>query len=736
MARLILGYALSILTIISFNVDRAQGQTKELTLQDAVLNRFSSFYPERMNQLQWVTGTSTLSFVEELKGVQTLMLRPAASKPKATLSLTTLNEWIGEDASLGSFPRVSWVNASNFQLQHHRNVYSVDLKKKTAKKVFTLPEEAEEIAFNPDRSMCAYVKEHNIYVLTKAGEVRVTDDGAPGLVYGKAVHRNEFGINKGLFWSNDGKKLAFYRMDERMVETYPLVEISTQPATVREIKYPMAGRTSHHVTLGSFDLATKKTVYMNTGTPEDQYLCSVTWSPDASALYIALLNRDQNHLALNRYTAATGAFEKTLLEESDPAYVEPERPLWFMPNDPTKFIWMSERDHYQHMYLYNTDGERQKILSGGLWEVHEILGLDATGKFIYVRGTGEPMITSRNYDDERNALQRYTYAIDLERGSINFIDARKGTHMGSLSDDGKYILEHFTSIDTPWETAIYSAQGNPIETIHEAKDPLEGYALSKPEIGHISGGNAERLYTRLIKPHDFDADKKYPLLIYLYGGPHAQMITDSYLAGAPMWMYWMAEQGYIVATVDNRGSANRGIDFEQATFRNLGKEEMIDQKKFLDYLVTLPYVDASRMAIHGWSFGGFMTINMMLNYPAYFKAGVAGGPVCDWSMYEVMYTERYMDTPEANPEGYAAANLVQHADQLKNDLLVIHGTVDDVVLWQHSQAFVKACVDNEVQLDYFLYPGHPHNVRGKDRYHLMEKVLRYIDERIGDPKPE
>lgn len=737
MARFIQLFVVATLIASGIGSNFSFAQSKDFTLKEAVLKRFSSFAPKRMDQLQWVKGTSTLSYIETRDGIQTLLMKAAEGKPKVALTTKALNEWMGDGTRLETFPPIQWTSATSFQFQKEHVVYAVDIKKKQVKKAFTLPESAEEITFNPNRTACAFVKEHNLYILSADGaETQITTDGVPGIVYGKAVHRNEFGINNGLFWSNDGTKLAFYRMDERMVTDYPLVDINTQPAHAEEIKYPMAGQQSHHVTLGCFDVATKNTRYMATGEGKDHYLCSVTWSPDGNSIYIALLNRDQNHLKLNRYDATEGSLDLTLFEETDPKYIEPENPLWFLPHDQEKFIWMSERDGYQHLYLYDVSGKMIRPLTTGKWEAQTILGLDESKRFLYVRGTGEPIIDVMERDYSRNGTQRYTYVVNIEMGGINFLDKRIGTHSASLSDDGKFLFEHYTSLDTPLETTLFTAQGKKIELLHQAEDPLKDYTIGKPEIGMmLGGGQGEQLFTRIIKPSNFDASKKYPVLVYVYGGPHAQLITNSYLAGAPMWMYWMAEQGYIVATVDNRGSSNRGIAFEQSTFRSLGQQEMVDQKLFVDILKDLPYVDGNRLAIHGWSYGGFMTINMMTTFPGLFKVGVAGGPVCDWSLYEVMYTERYMDTPEANPEGYARANLVDRAHQLQDPLLIIHGTMDNVVLWQHSQEFVKACIDSEVQLDYFIYPGHEHNVRGKDRYHLMEKVLTYIDDKIGSPTP-
>ncbi len=710
-------------------------QQKELTLEDAILKQYSKFYPERLWKLQWIPETETYSFIERRGNSQTLVVHDVAKDVSRDLFTTEeLSTLLKSETPIRVFPIISWLNANSFRFSIGSKYYRVNIAESKAEIKFTLPEKASEITFNDDFSACAFVLDHNLYYLMENGtQIQVTSDGKPGILYGQAVHRSEFGITKGLFWAPDDQKLAFYRMDETMVEDYPLVDISSQPASLRNIKYPMAGRASHHVTLGIFDPQKSTTIYMKTGEPKEQYLTSVTWSPKSDEVYIGLLNRDQNQLKLNSYSASTGILSTTLFEEADNEYVEPEHQLWFIPSDDNKFIWMSEREGFNHLYIYDTEGNLLRPLTTGNWEVEKILGFDDTENYLLIRGTGETTQEFDKRDNTKNATQRFTYLLDYELGGTTILDERLGTHSALLSSNGKYIIENFTSIDTPLETILWSSIGKRIKTLHEAKNPLDEYAVSKPKILSIENGNSDLLYSRIIKPSSFDPSKKYPLLIYLYGGPHAQLVTNRFLAGAPLWMYWMAEQGYIIATIDNRGSANRGIEFEQSTFRQLGAVEMDDQKKFVEYLSDLPYVDNERMGIHGWSFGGFMTINMMLTFPGLFKVGAAGGPVCDWSMYEVMYTERYMDTPQTNEQGYKNANLVDRAKYLEDDLLVIHGTMDNVVVWQHSQSFVESCVDNEVQLDYFIYPGHEHNVRGKDRLHLMKKILYYIDDRIGEP---
>jgi dipeptidyl-peptidase-4 len=459
-------------------------------------------------------------------------------------------------------------------------------------------------------------------------------------------------------------------------------------------------------------------VFLQTGEPKEQYLTNISWSPDEKSVYIAVLNRDQNHMWLRQYDATSGAFVKTLFEETDQEYVEPQHPLLFVPGHDDQFIWQSERDGYNHLYLYNTSGKLLRQLTKGPWMVTDVQGFDAKSKNVYFAST------------EDSPMQRQLYAVSLGGGKARKLSQNAGTHAGLLSPSGEYLLDTYSSQTTPRTVAVIGTKdGKQKQQLLNASNPVANYALGQMKLFPIKAADGQTdLYCRLITPVGFDPNKKYPAVIYVYGGPHVQLVTDSWLGGGNLWMQLMAEKGYVVFTVDSRGSGNRGLPFEQSTFRQLGTQEMADQLKGVDYLKSLPYVDQSRIGVHGWSFGGFMTTTLLSRAPqGTFKVGVAGGPVIDWRMYEVMYTERYMDTPQTNPEGYQKANLLNYVQDLKAPLLMIHGTVDDVVVWQHSLSYLKNAVDKGVQLDYFVYPGHPHNVLGKDRVHLYTKITNYLD---------
>lgn len=723
--------------VVLFGPFIAVAQGEKLTLNDAVTKRFTHYYPKSLPQLQWIAGTNRLCWIDTANNAQQLVAIDADDEPgivpDVLLSVDDIRATLGSYES-ERMPQLQWIDADQLFFKHQRTYYAMSVSSKSVLWKLELPAEAEHPSISPDKKRCAYIKDHNLYILNADGKVtQITSDGAPGLVYGQAVHRSEFGITGGMFWSKSGKKLAYYRMDEGMVTDYPLVDIQQRPASVRMIKYPMAGDKSHHVTIGVYNITNGSLTYLKTDGDPEQYLCAVTWTPKEDALLVALLNRGQDHMQVNLYDANTGMKKVQLFEEKHDRYVEPEHSAWFLPGSDDEFLWFSERHGYQHLYHYNLSGQLIKQVTRGDWEVHNIYGFDQSNNYLMVQGTGAVIKNGPKTDDTRNATQRYTYLIDFELGGTQLLDSTLGTHTAKLSDDGSHVIEYLTSIDVPLRANLFESSGKLKTRLFDAPDPTEELGISSPELITLSAGNAEPLYGRLIRPSDFDPAKKYPALIYVYGGPHAQLVRNQFLAAAPLWMYWLAEQGYIVATVDNRGSANRGIAFEQATFRNLGSTEVEDQKALIDYLKSQTYVDGERMAVHGWSYGGFMTINLMMAFPGTFQAGVAGGPVCDWRFYEVMYTERYMDTPDENPEGYKNADLIARVDELQDDLLIIHGTMDDVVVWQHSQAFVKACVDQGVQVDYFLYPGHAHNVRGRDRAHLMTKVLDYLMERTAAP---
>ena len=565
------------------------------------------------------------------------------------------------------------------------------------------------------------LRDNNLFVVySDAREVKVTNDGSREIVYGQAVHRNEFGINKGTFWSNDGQLLAFYRMDQSMVTDYPQVNTFERVATYEPDKYPMVGMNSHKVTIGRFDLNTETTTYLNLGDVTDRYFSNITWSPDNRLLYLYELNRDQNHASLDVYNVATGNKVKTLYTESSDKYVEPLHPITFLPWDASKFIYWSWKDGFTHLYLMDVNGKELGQITSGQWVVTELIG--------FCKSTNSLIITSK----EAHNLQNNIYSINLKTKKRKLLDNGKGVHRASLSEDGLYLIDTWSEPDVPRKCAVTSTKTGKRIMLGTAEDPWEGYYHPIFESGTIKAadGNTD-LYWRMVKPADFDTTKKYPTIIYVYGGPHAHNVEASWHWGSRSWETYMAEKGYIVYILDNRGSENRGRDFEQATFRRLGQEEMKGQMCGVNYLKSLPYVDADRLGVHGWSFGGFMTISLMTNYPDVFKVGVAGGPVIDWKWYEIMYGERYMDTPQSNPDGYKQTSLLSKAKNLKGKLQIIIGMNDPTVVPQHALMFLNACAEAGTQPDFFAYPGEGHNMKGHRSVHLHERITQYFEDYLA-----
>ncbi|MEN8122530.1 MAG: DPP IV N-terminal domain-containing protein, partial [Bacteroidota bacterium] len=608
---------------------------------------------------------------------------------------------------------------NNETISFYNKAYHVVYNVTTSKVEFynTTDDRAENFSFSKENNSVAYTIENNLYVADKNDAIYITKDTDKGIVNGNPyVHRQEFGIDKGIFWSSKGNFMAFYRKNENMVADYPLVDVTTRIATQNNTKYPMAGETSEQVTLGVYNVKEGGTVFMKTK-KDDHYLTRISWDPSEKFVYIAELNRGQNHMKLNKYDVNSGEFIQTLFEEKHPKYVEPEHDMVFLKTKPNQFLWFSERDGYNHLYLYNTSGKVIKQITKGNWVVTEFLGFDAKERNIFIQATKE------------SPIERHIYKVNLKSGKMLRLTKEKGTHNAQFNASKTYFVDSYSSTTVPRKVNIVDANGKQVQNILTAANPLKDYKLGEMNIGTLKAADGKTdLYYRMIKPVDFDPNKKYPVVVYVYGGPHSQLVSDTWLGGTGHWAYYMAQKGYIMFTLDNHGTDYRGFEFENVIHRQLGQIEMLDQMKGIEYLKSLPYVDQERIGVDGWSYGGFMTISLMTNYPETFKVGAAGGPVIDWKYYEVMYGERYMDTPQENPEGYEKTSLLGQADKLKGRLLIIHGAVDSTVVWQNSLTFVEECVKKGVQLDYFVYPGHEHNVRGKDRVHLMEKITRYFDD--------
>lgn len=692
---------------------------KLFTLEDLNFGgtNFHNLRPENIF-LTWWGDQLIQTDVEECYTIDT-----KTGKKTLLFTLDDINKWAGSDddhyvrqLTNATFP---YPNEKLVMLGFKKSVILLDFGKK---KIVWQDSISGQTAYdwNKTSRATAYVEDDQLFIADGQGKKhQLSTDGSREIVYGQSVHRNEFGIEKGTFWSPDGQHLAFYRMDQSMVTDYPQVDIFPRSASYEPDKYPMAGMTSHKVTVGVYDLGTQKTVYLQTGDPTNRYFTNIAWSPDSKTIYMFELNREQNDCRLVSYDATTGAKKAELYRETSDKYVEPLHPIQFLPWDSNLFVMQSQRDGYNHLYLYNKKGEMVKQLTKGVWVVMDVLGFNQKDKSIIIAS------------NEKHALQSNLYAVNIKTLKRTLLDNGEGIHWGKLSSSGTKLYEKYSTPTTPnTVNAIEISNFKPrTSNLLTAEDPWKDYVQPIFESGSIKAADGVTdLYWRMVKPHDFDITKKYPTVVYVYGGPHAHNVDASWHWASRSWETYMAQKGYIVFILDNRGSENRGLDFEQATFHQLGQIEMQDQMKGVEYLRTLPYIDMNRLGVHGWSFGGFMTISLITNYPDVFKVGVAGGPVIDWKWYEVMYGERYMGTPQNNPEGYAKTSLINKAKNLKGKLQIITGYNDNTVVPQHCLSFLDACIKAGTQPDFFAYPGEEHNMRGHASVHLHERITQYFED--------
>jgi len=700
---------------------------KQFTLEDLNFggNNFHNMVPKNRYTAWWGdqlvrTDAEFCALIDKNTGKETRLF-----------SLDDVNQWVetASNIKLRSFYYATFPYPNQPLVLLTASKTRMLVNWKTKQLVWKQDTKDESFAdWNAQSRAVAFVKGENLYVCNAQGtHKQLTKDGSRDIVYGQSVHRDEFGIYKGTFWSNDGQKLAFYRMDQSMVADYPLVDIDTRIATETPIRYPMAGEKSHLVTVGIYDLKTDKTVYLNTGDPTDRYFTNIAWAPDGKLIYLIELNRAQNHYSLDAYDATTGNKTATLYTESSDKYVHPMHAITFLPWDNSRFILQSEKDGYNHLYLFDTSGKQIKQLTTGKWIVIDLLGFNTKTKEVIILST------------EASPIQNNLYAVNLQTGARRLLDNGKGCHANTtgeggshkiaLSSSGQWILDSYTEPTVPRNIDIVNVASAKATRYFTADNPWKGYTVPEYSCGTIKAADGTTdLYYRMVKPTNFDPNKKYPTIIYVYGGPGVRNVEARWHYWSRGWETYMAQKGYLLFILDNRGSSARGLAFEQATFHHLGVEEVKDQMKGVEYLTSLPYVDKDRMGVHGWSFGGFMTTNLITSHPEVFKVGVAGGPVIDWKWYEVMYGERYMGTPQNNPKGYAESSLLPKAKNLKGKLQIITGMNDPVVVPQHCLNFLQECIKVGTQPDFFVYPGEPHNMRGHQSTHLHERISQYFDD--------
>ena len=715
----------------------AQTTKKSFTLND-LLGGGSTYWnlqPKYMFSTWW--GEMPVELTVE----KAMCILPNGERERTLFTPDDLNAILGEKVVRTCtnvqfpYPTLPFV-----KLQTPKEIILIDFERKAVEWRGQIQEGASELVWHAQSRNMAYCIGSNVYIQTSDGKRRqLTTDGNDDIVYGHSVSRDEFGISSGLFWSPDGQRLAFYKKDQSRIPSYPQVDITKRIAATYVDKYPMAGEETEDVSVAVYDVATGQTVWLKNPKPLTDYMTNLSWAPDGQKLYVFELNRDQNFMQLFGYNALTGEKDNVpLVEEKHPKYVEPLNTLTFLPWDATKAVMQSRRDNWNHLYLLDLkknvypewrdaagggttcDHVATQLLTTGDFEVRDFLGFNEKEKSVLFVG------------NVTHPLHHTIHKCKVKSGKSEtpvLIGAGEGVHSAVLSASGSRLIDTYSSPTVARKVELIDTKNGKSANLLTAEDPWSEYNVPEITSGSIKAADGVTdLYYRLIKPVGFDPAKKYPTVVYVYGGPHAHNVQASrgyYFRG---WEIYMAQLGYVIFVLDNRGSQYRGLKFEQATFRHLGDEEMKDQIRGVEFLKTLPYVDADRLGVHGWSFGGFMTTNLMCSYPDVFKVGVAGGPVVDWKYYEVMYGERYMDRPDENPEGYASSSLLPKAKNLKGRLQIILGYNDPTCVPQHTLSFIRACIDAGTQPDLFTYPGDGHNMFGTDQVHLHERITRYFED--------
>ena len=685
-----------------------QPQGKLLTMEETILSRELSpaSYPVR-----WVAQSDSYSITD---GTAIVAVNARSGKRSTVITLEELNRLLSADFK--AFPAYSFEDENTLVVISNGVRSTIDLRRSSIVASSRVPEGVANLTRQPGKGgRYAYTRANNLYYFDGENEHAVTEYEDRSIVCGQSVSRNEFGITGGIFFAPDASKIAFYRKDESRVTDFPLVDITTRTGSLRNIKYPMNGMASERVDLGIYDIATARTVYLTvTDFDEERYLTNITWAPDAKHIYVQVLDRRQKNMHLNMYDVTTGRLVKQLLTEHNDRFVEPQYPLVFLRNDPSRFIYTTDnRDGYYNLYLCDHEGNVKRLTATDA----DVRYVAQNGRYVYYTSA------------EVSPVENHLFKVDIDTGRSTRLTPDEGWHNVSVSHSGRYFLDDYSSLRVPRIVEMRSTENRLSRELFRAPDPTEGYAYADIELGTVKSADGKYdNYYRLIKPLGFDPAKKYPAILYVYGGPHSQMVRNSYQAQLRRWEMYMAQRGYVVFVMDNRGTSNRGAEYEKAIHKQCGQCEMQDQMAGMKWLMSHPWVDRDRIGVHGWSYGGYMTISLMTNYPDVFKVGVAGGPVIDWKWYEVMYGERYMETPETNAEGFEKVSLLNRAADLKGKLLICQGAMDGTVVWQHSLNFVRKCIESNVQVDYFPYPLAEHNVFGKDAVHLHNKISDYFEQ--------
>jgi dipeptidyl-peptidase-4 len=605
----------------------------------------------------------------------------------------------------------------------------LDLKTMTSKQLVKSEDDIEDALFSPDGKWVSFSRRSNIWIVNIiTGEMKaLTTDGTDEVLKGKLdwVYPEELDVRAAYWWSPDSTKIAYYEMDERPVTRFPIMDMSSPAGAMEYTRYPQAGESNPIVRVGVVSVAGGGTIWMETGGDQDIYIPRVDWLRDSGRVAIQRLNRAQNRLDLLFCNAANGK-SQTILTDTDKYWINISDDLYFF-SDNKRFLWSSERSGFRHYYIYDISGRLLDQLTKGDW------GIAGTGGFGPGAASQPTVDEGRGYlyflSNKDNITQTQLYRLSLRDKSIARVTREAGTHDITFAPDSSAFVDTYSNSMNPPCQDLYRAEGMHVAAINENKVPeLAQYHLSPVEFLDLSADDGTKIWAMMIKPPDFDPTKKYPVLITVYGGPQAQEVRDGWGGVDFLWQEMLAQRGYIQFTLDNRGSYLRGHAFETPIFHHFGKIELEDQLMGVKYLESLPYVDASRIGIWGWSYGGFLTLDAMFNAAGVFKAGVSVAPVSDWRLYDTIYTERYMGRPQDNPEGYRDSSPVHQARKLKGKLMLIHGTGDDNVHFANTTEVLNELIlSGHYPASLMIFPGRGHPISDPPaRIQLFDRITEFL----------
>ncbi len=691
------------------------------------------------SNLEWSPDGKLLTYVQRDKGKAEVWAYEVATGARRLLfDSAKLPKLASPPSGIGRQPgrTYQWSPRGNeLLLAAQGQLYLLKLANGEVKPLTSAKEPAEDPKFSPDGNWVSFVRAYNLYVVNLASgkETALTRDGREEWMNGTLdwVYPEELSIRTGYWWSPDSGRIAYLQMDQRPVTRYPILDFLPYRGKVDWERYPKAGDANPVVRVGVMDIHRPKAAWMDTGRDTDIYLARLDWLKDSRRVAIQRLNRHQNKLELLVADIENGR-ARVLLTEQDPAWVNVHDDLRFF-SDGRRLLWASERDGFRHLYVYSLEGQQLAQLTRGPWMVTGVAGLDEKNQAVWFSSTRRSPLERHL---ERISLKLNAQSLAVSAGEPAEITRQPGTHAPLLSPDFTFFLDTYSNTATPPRMSLYRSDGSQVAVLEENRVPeLADYRLSPVQflrvaaarVGHPSDGIP--LDALMVKPPDFDPSRKYPVLIHVYGGPHGQTVRNAWLGTNGLWHQMMAQKGYLVFTLDNRGMAGpaRGHAFEAPIHRRFGQVELADQLEGVKYLKSLPYVDPARIGIWGWSYGGYMTCYALLNAPEVFKAGAAGAPVADWRDYDTIYTERYMGLPQQNEEGYRRSSPVNQAPQLRGRLLLVHGAADDNVHLQNTVQLVNALVKAGKRFDLMIYPGQKHGFAAQEaRIHVFNRIMQFF----------